>query len=233
MPNIPDLSAMLKAGVHFGHQVSKRYPKMSVYIHGSKNLVDVINLEKTQEQLSLALNFIKTVVANGGAVLFVSSKKQAKEIMKHHAIDCGMPYITSRWLGGTFTNFANIVKLVRKLEQLEVKSQSGELDKYTKMEQLEFTREIERLTDLVGGLKGISRLPEAVFVIDIKKEKTAVAEAIKKGIPIVALVDTNVNPEKISYPIPANDDATKSIELMTNLVAEAVKEGKVITEVKK
>ncbi|MCX6785861.1 MAG: 30S ribosomal protein S2 [Candidatus Komeilibacteria bacterium] len=226
MPNIPELVEMVKSGVHFGHQSSKRYPKAEDYVHSTRNKIDIINLEKTVQGLEKALAFIKQTVAAGGAVIFISSKRQAKAIIEKYAIACGMPYITSRWLGGTFTNFYSINQLVKTLKDLEAKFASGEMNKYTKKEQLEFQREMERLNELVGGLKPLSKLPEAVFIVDIKKEKTAVAEALKKKIPIVALVDTNVNPSVIQYPIPANDDATKSIEMMTRLVAEAVEEGK-------
>lgn len=226
MPQIPELIEMLKSGVHFGHQSSRRYPKMKPFIHTTRHQIDVIDLEQTAQKLKEALYFIKETASNGGVVLFISSKNQAKLIIEKYALDCGMPYIISRWLGGTFTNFGSINKLTRKLKELEAKEKSGELEKYTKKEQLEFSREIARLTELVGGIKEITKLPEAVFVVDIKKEKTAVNEANKKKIAIVALVDTNVNPEKIQYPIPGNDDAIKSIEMITKLVAEAVNEGK-------
>lgn len=226
MPKIPELIEMVKSGVHFGHQSSKRYPKAEDYVHATRNKIDIINLEKTVQGLEKALAFIKQTVSLGGAVIFISSKRQAKAIIEKYATICGMPYITSRWLGGTFTNFYSINQLVKTLKDLESKFASGEMNKYTKKEQLEFQREMERLDELVGGLKPLSKLPEAVFIVDIKKEKTAVAEALKKKIPIVALVDTNVNPTVIQYPIPANDDATKSIEMITRLVSEAVEEGK-------
>lgn len=223
---IPELLEMLKAGVHFGHQSSRKYPKMGKYIHTTRNRINIIDLEKTAETLKQALDFVVEIASKGGAVLFISSKKQAKEAIKKAAGSCGMPYINSRWLGGTFTNFGNIIKLTKKLKELEVKERSGELEKYTKKEQLDFNKEITRLNELVGGIKEMARLPEAVFVVDIKKDKSAVAEAVKKQVPIIAMVDTNVNPAKIKFPIPANDDAVKSIELITNLVAEAVNEGK-------
>ena len=225
MTQIPELIEMLKSGVHFGHQSSKRHPKMSPYIYTVRNQVHIIDLEQTAQKLKEALDFITKTAAAGGAVLFVSSKRQAKTVIEKYAKECAMPYINSRWLGGTLTNFGNIIKLTKKLKELEKKQDSGELEKYTKKEQLEFQREITRLKDLVGGIKEMVKVPEALFVVDIRKEKTAVKEAGKKGIPIVAMVDTNVNPEKIKYPIPANDDATKSIEMITGLVAEAVKEG--------
>lgn len=230
MPKVPELSELLKAGVHFGHQSSKRYPSMGAYIYTTRNLVDIINLEETSQKLQAALNFIAETVSRGGTILFVSSKKQAKNVIEKYAVECNMPFVTSRWLGGTFTNFASISRLVRTLKDLEQKFAAGEMEKYTKKEQLEFEREMARLHELVGGLKEMKKLPEAVFVIDIKKDKTAVSEASKKKVPIVALVDSNVNPTAIDYPIPGNDDAVKSIDLITGLIAEAVKEGKAKAE---
>jgi small subunit ribosomal protein S2 len=223
---IPDLLEMLKAGVHFGHQPGKKYPKMDEYIHSTRNNINIIDLEKTAEKLKEAMDFITKTVSNGGTVLFVSSKKQAKDIVKKYAKQCGMPFIVSRWLGGTFTNFGNVIKLTRKLKGLEEKEKSGELAKYTKKEQLDFSREMEKLTELVGGIRDLVRLPEAVFIVDIKKDKTATAEATTKMVPIVALTDTNDNPGKVAYPIPANNDAIRSIEMITSLVAQAIEEGK-------
>ena len=223
---MPELIEMLKAGVHFGHQSSKQYPKMGGYIHTTRNRISIIDLEQTAVKLKEALDFVSEIVSQGGTVLFVSSKKQAREIIKQAGQSCQMPYINSRWLGGTFTNFGNITKLTKKLKELESKEKSGELEKYTKKEQLDFTNEITRLSELVGGIRDMSKMPEAMFVVDIKKDKSAVAEAVKKQFPIIALVDTNVNPSLIKYPVPANDDAVKSIELITNLIAEAVNEGR-------
>ena len=233
MTKVPELSELLQAGVHFGHQSSKRYPSMGAFIHSTRNLVDIINLEETSKRLQIALNFITETVARGGTVLFVSSKRQAKAVVEKHAVACGMPFVTARWLGGTFTNFASIAGLVKTLKGLEEKFKSGEMEKYTKKEQLDFERERQRLHELVGGLKEMRKLPEAVFIVDIKKDKTAVAEANKKKISIVALVDSNVNPAVVDYPIPGNDDAVKSIELITGLVAQAVMDGKNKAEVGK
>lgn len=226
MYKIPELAEMLENGVHFGHQISKRHPKMQGYIHTSRNRVAVINLEQTALKLKEALSFAEKIASTGGYVLFVSSKRQAKEIISRTAKSCNMPYINSRWLGGTFTNFANIAKLAKKLKELEQKQVSGELEKYTKKEQLDFQREIIRLDELVGGIKEMLKLPEAIFVVDIKKDETAVSEASKKKIPVIALCDTNVNPTAIDYPIPANDDAVKSIEMFCSLLAEAINEGR-------
>jgi small subunit ribosomal protein S2 len=226
MFKFPELVEMLKAGVHFGHQRSKRHPKMEPYIYTQRNQINLIDLEQTAIKLKEALDFVARITSQGGVILFVSSKKQAKKIVENAAKNCGMPYIISRWLGGTFTNFGNIVRLPKKLKDLEDKQAKGELDKYTKKEQLNFQREIIRLKEMVEGIKEMVRLPEAIYVVDIKKDKTAVAEATTKKVPIVALTDTNVDPTKVQYPIPANDDAIKSIEMITNLIAEAVNEGK-------
>lgn len=226
MPKIPELIEMLKSGVHFGHQTSKKHPKMDPYIYTQRSQISIIDLEQTAAKLKEALDFAKKVASEDGVILFISSKKQAKKVIEEAAKKCGMPYIISRWLGGTFTNFSNIVKLPKKLKDLEEKQSSGELKKYTKKEQLNFQREIERLKEMVEGIKEMQKLPEAVFIIDVKKEKTAVSEANKKKIPIMAMTDTNVDPSKIQYPIPSNDDAIKSIELITNLVADAIIEGK-------
>jgi len=222
---VPELLEMLKAGVHFGHKSSKKNPKMDEYVYTQRSQISIIDLEQTAKKLREALDFVKKITANGGVILFIASKKQAKTIVEEAAKSCGMPYITSRWLGGTFTNFGNIVKLPKKLKDLEQRQQSGELEKYTKKEQLNFNREIDRLKEMVEGIKEMQKLPDAVYVVDIKKEKTAVTESNSKGISIVAITDTNVNPAKIKYPIPANDDAVKSIEMITKLIAEAVNEG--------
>lgn len=225
MPQVPDLLTLLKSGVHFGHKLSKRNPKMEPFIFTSKNGFHIINIEETQTKLQEALDFVRKVVANGGTILFLGTKKQAQSIVKKHAIECGMPYITERWLGGTFTNYATISKVVKKYRNLKDEKAKGGLEKYTKKEQLDFDREIEKLEKIVGGIAEVTKVPDAIFVCDIKKEKTAVREAIRRNVPIVAICDTNTNPNLITYPIPANDDAIKSIELLTGLVAEAVKEG--------
>jgi small subunit ribosomal protein S2 len=221
---------LLKNGVHFGHQKSRRHPKMEPYIFTVRNGVHIINLEKTLEHLNIAREYVRNTVMKGGSILFVGTKRQAKEIVKRHAQAVGMPFITERWLGGLFTNFANVSKLQKRLIKLEGQAASGELDKYTKKEKLDFTKEIEKLEKLVGGMKNMNVLPSAVYVIDIKDEKTAVKESIKKKIPLIAITDTNTNPSIIKYPIPGNDDATKSIELITSLIAEAVAEGKTMRE---
>jgi small subunit ribosomal protein S2 len=217
---------MLQAGVHFGHQASRWHPKMKPYIFGARNGIHVINLEQTLVKLGQALDFVRDTAARGGTILFLGSKRQAVDIVKACAEDCGMPYVSGRWLGGTLTNYGEVIKLVRHFNDLRAQQASGALAKYTKKEQSEFAKEIEELEGKVGGIQKITRPPDAIFVIDVMKEKTAVAEARARKIPIIALTDTNVNPEDVAYPIPSNDDAVKTIELMTRLVAEAVKEGK-------
>ncbi len=233
MPEIPTLLEMLKAGMHFGHRVSKWHPKMAPYIFGARNDVHIINLEITAVKLKEALDFIKSIALEGKTVLFLGTKDQAKEIVKKYALDCGMPYVVSRWLGGTLTNFETIRKLLKSYNDLKARQAAGELAKYTKKEQLEFQKKIEDLENTISGVANLEKLPDAIFILDVKKEKTALKEAQKKKIPIVAVCDTNADPEGIKYVIPANDDAVKSIEMVVSLVAEAVKEGKREFEAKK
>lgn len=233
MQEIPSMLEMLQAGVHFGHKASKWHPKMKPYIFGERSDIHIINLEETAKKLKEALDFIKKTIAAGGVVLFVGSKEQAKEIVKRHATDAGMPYVTTRWLGGTFTNFKTIRSVTDRFIDLKAKQASGALGKYTKKEQLNFQKEIVKLEELVGGIETLRKLPEAVFVVDVRAEKTAVAEARKKKVPVVALCDTNINPDDVDYPIPSNDDAVKAIEMMVGFAAAAVKEGKQEFETKK
>jgi small subunit ribosomal protein S2 len=230
MPKLPTLLEMLQAGVHFGHRDSRWHPKMKNYIFGSRNGIHIVDLEKTLVKLEDALTYVRDLTARGGVILFLGTKRQARDIIKKYAQECGAPYISGRWLGGTLTNFGEIMNLVKHFNDLKAKQASGALAKYTKKEQSNFAKEIEDLENKVGGIANIVRAPDAVFVVDIMKEKTAVAEAIVRGIPLVALTDTNVNPEKVAYPIPSNDDAVKTIELMTKLIAEAVTEGKKLRE---
>lgn len=230
MPQIPSLLEMLQAGVHFGHQESRWHPKMKPYIFGARNGIHIVDLEKTQVKLQEALDFIRDTVGRGGNVLFLGTKRQAQPIVSKYAQECGTPYVTGRWLGGTLTNFHEVLNLVKHYKDLKTKQASGELAKYTKKEQSGFAKEIADLDSKVGGIQNLERAPDALFVIDIKKEKTAIDEALSKKIPVVALMDTNCNPDRVTHPIPSNDDAVKSIELMTRLAAEAVKEGKALRE---
>lgn len=217
---------LLKSGAHFGHAKSKRYPKMDKYIFGVKNGVHVIDLEKTIEELEKASEFVKKISAKGGKILFVGTKRQAKSIIKEAAESCNMPYVISRWLGGTFTNFDHIIKLPNKMKKLEEDRANGVYDNYTKKEKLMIDREVAKLKEMVEGIKDLNGLPEAVFAVDIKDEKTAVTEARERNIPIIAITDTNTNPEIIDYPIPANDDSVNTIKLITSVLVEAIKEAK-------
>ncbi|MFH1253302.1 MAG: 30S ribosomal protein S2 [Candidatus Uhrbacteria bacterium] len=226
MPNIPSLEEMLKSGVHFGHIAAHWHPKMEPYIFGERGGIHIINLEETQKSLQTTLDYVKSVVSRGGVVLFVGTKRQAKEIVAKEGARCGMPHNQERWLGGTLTNFGEIKKLIRRLKTLREQNERGELKKYTKKEQLMFSREIEDLTVKIGGIESLEKLPEAVFVVDLRTDKTAVAEAHTMNIPVIALCDTNVNPDSAEYVVPANDDGVKSISLMVRSIADAVIEGR-------
>ena len=220
------LDELLQHGVHFGHQRKRWNPQMQPYIFALRNGVYVINLETTLVKLEEAVTAVQDIVKKGGSVLFVGTKRQAKDIVRREAERAGMPFIVERWLGGMFTNFNSVSNTFKRYNQLLEDKKSGKLEKYTKKEQLLLTREIDRLERMIGGVSQLKKLPEAIFVVDIKHEATAVREARKKGVPIVALVDTNANPQQVSWPIPANDDATKSIELLTGVIAEAIIEAK-------
>lgn len=226
MTAVPTLEEMLKAGVHFGHQSSRRHPKMARFIFTKRNNINVIDLEQTREYLLQAMEFARQISANGGTILIVCSKKQGRASVRLAAERCGMPYIVGRWIGGVFTNFDQVGKLINKLKTLEREEQDGSWNKYKKSEQMAFKKEMEKLREFVGGLHSVTKLPKAIFVVDIKKEKTAVAEANKKNIPIIAMTDTNVNPDLVQYPIPANDDAVSAISLIVNCLADAILEGK-------
>lgn len=226
MPTSPSLMEMLKAGAHFGHRQSKWHPKMAPYVFTTRNNVHIINLEKTAAELNKALEFVKGLMAKDGKVLFVGTKKQAQKIVEKYAREAAMPFVSHRWLGGTLTNFAVISKLTARLKKMRLEKAAGDWAKYTKKEQLKMNEEMAKLEQMAGGLETLNKKPEALFIIDLKKEKTALREALRMKVPIIALCDTNVNPTGIKYVIPANDDATKTIELITKLVAEAVKEGR-------
>jgi small subunit ribosomal protein S2 len=217
---------MLKAGVHFGHRTSRWHPKMGPYIFGSRSGVHIIDVEKTSAILEKTMKMIEELVARDGVVMFVGTKKQATDLVEKVARDCGMPFVNTRWLGGTFTNFTEIQRLVRKFIDLKDKREKGELKKYTKLEQLMFDREIEELEGKIGGLGDFKKLPEAIFVLDIRHDKTAVEEARKRGVKVIGICDTNVNPDLADVIIPANDDSIGSLTLITKLIGEAVKAGK-------
>lgn len=216
------MTSMLKAGVHFGHSKTKWHPKMAPYIFGVRNNIHIIDLEKTIEKLNEALAFMTDIVKKDGKILFVGNKKQAVKIVEEAAKKCGMPYVTNRWIGGTFTNFKEIFGRVNHLLDLENRKATSDLKKYTKKEQLDFDKEIEKLNKLFSGIKGMKKMPEAIFVVDAKEEKLAVAEAKKMNIPVVALCDTNFNPNEVEYAIPANDDAVSSIAIMVDAVVAVI-----------
>lgn len=223
----PTIEELLDAGVHFGHLSSRWNPRMKPYIFTTRNRIHVINLEKTLEKLKVALDFVRELISRGGTVLFVGTKRQAKEEVKKAAESCGMPYVAIRWLGGTFTNFKTIQKTIKKLENLQRLRDAEDFGmKYTKKERLLIEREIQKLENLFRGIKTLKRLPEAIFVVDINHDKIAVKEAQATGIPVIGLVDSNSDPAEVNFPIPSNDDAIKAIALMVNLVAQTVGEGK-------
>ena len=225
MINIPELLELLKAGVHFGHKTSRWHPKMAPFIFGERGGVHIVNLEATQEQMRTSGEVVKNLGEEGKILLLVGTKKQAQEIIKTHAIEIGMPYVSNRWLGGSITNWNEIYRLIKKYLDLKGKQTRGELAKYTKKEQLDFSKDIDRMSRLVGGISTMAKPPDAIFIVDIKYEDTTVREANQKSIPIIALCDTNANPDTIQYPIAGNDDAVKSIEFITKFVAEAYREG--------
>lgn len=214
---------LLKTGAHFGHTTSRWNPKMKPYIYTVRSGIHILDLEKTKQALIKALDFAKDTASKGGTILFVGTKKQTREIVKNAAIECGMPYVNVRWLGGTFTNFRTIQKTIRKLEKLESMKATGELEShYTKKERLMVEREIEKLEKLFEGIKNLKRLPEAIFVTDVKHEDIAVTEARKSKVKVIGLVDTNCNPDSVDYMVPCNDDATKAVELICKAMSETI-----------
>lgn len=220
------LQEMVKAGVHLGHHTSKWHPKMEQYLYGSKNNLHIINLEVTQEKMDEAFELITKVVSSGKDVLFVATKKQVVPIVKEAAEATEMPYAVKRWVGGTFTNFKNVSKRIKQLVQLEEKLATGKLESYTKKERKVFGDKVEKGNKLFQGLKNLKTLPGAVFVEDITRDHLAIKEAHDMGIPVIALADSNVNPEMVDYPIPANDDAVSSVGLIYAAVAEVINEAK-------
>lgn len=219
---------MLEAGMHFGHQTRRWNPKMKRFIFGERNGIYIIDLQQSLSRVEVAYGFVRDLVANGGTVLFVGTKKQAQDPIASYATKCGMPYVNERWLGGMLTNFETIHKRVGKMLDYERMRDSGEFDVMIKKEALLLSRELEKLQRNLGGLRDMTRLPDAIFVIDTKKEHIAVTEANKLGIPVVAVVDTNVDPDVIQYPIPGNDDAIRANSLLARVIADAVEEGRFI-----
>ena len=226
MVTLPSVEDMLKAGMHFGHRTNRWHPKMKQYIFTDKKGVYIIDLNKSREKLAEAMEFMSQLISEGKSVLFVGTKNQVKIGLKKMAEETGMPYIVGKWLGGYLTNFAVVKKSVQKYKDLIENRDNGKLDKYTKKEQLDFAREIKKLEERVGGLTTLNKLPDALFVWDIKEEETAITEARTRNIPIIAVCDTNVNPELVNYPIPANDDSTKTITLLLGTIKEVILEAK-------
>lgn len=217
---------MLEAGVHFGHQTRYWNPQMAPYIFGERNKIHIINLEKTVPMFNEALNFLGKVAANGGSILFVGTKRSAREAIGEQAARCGMPFVNYRWLGGMMTNFRTVKQSVRRLKSLQAMSQDGSFERLTKREARDLMREMEKLERSLGGIQNMERLPDVLFVIDVDHEKIAVSEARKLGIPVVAVVDTNSSPEGVDYVIPGNDDAIRAIQLYATAAADAIVEAK-------
>ena len=229
---VVSMRQMLEAGVHFGHQTRRWNPKMKRFIFGERNGIYIIDLEQTLERIESAYAYVRDLAANGGTILFIGTKKQAQDPIRDYANKCGMPYINERWLGGMLTNFDTISKRVSKMQEYERMQNSGDFEAMPKKEALLLGRELAKLQKNLSGIRGQARRPDAVFILDTKKEHIAVTEARKLGLPIVAVVDTNVDPDLITYPIPGNDDAIRANELMARVVCEAVIEGRYIASKK-
>ncbi|NSW73262.1 30S ribosomal protein S2 [bacterium] len=220
------MKQLLEAGVHFGHQSSQWNPAMKEYIYGSRNGIHIIDLQKTLKSFLKAYDFVKEIVSNGGEILFVGTKKQAQEIIGEEALKCDMPFVNSRWLGGTLTNFNTIRSRVDYLIQLKKLKDDGEIDNLPKKEQITLNREMEKLEYLLNGILNMKKMPAAMFVVDTRKEEIAIKEAKKIGIPVVGIVDTNSNPSDADYIIPSNDDAIRAVKLCVEKIANACEEGK-------
>lgn len=216
---------LLEAGVHFGHQTQRWNPKMSDYIYGAKSGIHILDLRITYEAVEQAQDYIQKLVANSGKVLFVGTKPQAQGVIEEQAIRAGMPYVNFRWLGGMLTNFKTIIKRVVYLKELMSLESSGEINAYTKSERLKIRREIEKLNKSIGGIVNLIKLPDALFVVDLANESTAITEAKKLGIPVIGLADSNVDPEGVEIVIPGNDDAIRSIELIASAIADSCLKG--------
>ena len=227
---IISMRQMLEAGVHFGHQTHRWNPRMKRFIFGERNGIYIIDLEQTLDRVDTAYKYVRDMVANGGTILFIGTKKQAQDPIKFFSEKCGMSHVNERWLGGMLTNFDTISKRVNKMQEYERMGTSGEFELMPKKEALLISRELEKLQKNLSGIRSMSKLPTAVFIIDTVKEHIAVTEANKLGIPVIAIVDTNVNPDLVQFPIPGNDDAIRANELMSRMICEAVIEGQFIAE---
>jgi len=226
MVKLPSLLEMLKAGVHFGHRTSKWHPKMQDNIFATRNGVHILNLERTVEELEKTLNTTKALASNGKVILFVGTKQQAREIIRESATNCGMPFLVERWIGGLLTNFGEVKKRLKKYHELKDLFAGDEVERYSKKEQVMLKKKLENMDKYLCGLTDLTKMPDALYIADMRVEKTAITEAKKMGVDIIGVVDSNVNPKNANYIIPANDDAVNSIKMMANLISEAIKEGK-------
>jgi len=217
---------MAKAGLHFGHRTSRIHPKMKPYIFGNRNTINLIDLDKTVEKFEQALEFIKEIISDNKTLLLIGTKIQVKEMAKDFAKECGLPYITERWLGGTFTNYKTLKQRIEYFKELEEKKKKGELEKYTKKERAKMDNELSNLETKFGGIKDMEGLPDAIFVLDMKKDALAVKEAGMKGIKVISIADTNVDPTLSDYPIPANDDAISSVKYILEKVKDVILKAK-------
>ena len=217
---------MLEAGVHFGHQTRFWNPRMAPYIFGQRNKIHIVNLEKTMVKYNEAMDFVRKLAANRGNILFVSTKRQAREIIAEEAARAGMPFVDERWLGGMLTNFKTVKQSIKRLKEVEAMVEDGSIERLSKREALTVRREMEKLQKSIGGIKDMGGLPDALFVIDVGYHKIAITEAQKLGIPVVAVVDTNHSPEGVDYVIPGNDDSSRAIRLYARGVADAVLQGR-------
>lgn len=225
MPQVT-MRQMLEAGVHFGHQTRYWNPRMAPFIFGARGKIHIINLEKTLPLFNDAMNYVSGVAQKRGAILFVGTKRSARDALKEEAARCGMPYVTSRWLGGMLTNFRTVKQSIARLKELEAMATDGSFEQRVKHEVLSLTREREKLEKSLGGIKNMNSLPSALFIVDIGYENIAVLEAKKLGIPVIAVVDTNYDPSLVDYPIPGNDDAIRAVQLYARAVADSILEGK-------
>ncbi len=223
---VVSMKQLLEAGVHFGHQTRRWNPKMATYIFTERNGIYIIDLQKTVKKLDEAYMFVRDIAAEGGSILFVGTKKQAGDSVREEAERCGMHYVNARWLGGMMTNFKTIRRRINRLSQLRAMEADGTFDLLPKKEVIKLNLEIEKLEKFLGGIKNMDKLPSALFIVDPRKERIAVAEAKKLGIPIVAIVDTNCDPDEIDYVIPGNDDAIRAVKLISSAMADAVVEGR-------
>ncbi|MBM3262131.1 MAG: 30S ribosomal protein S2 [candidate division Zixibacteria bacterium] len=222
---IPTMQDLLEAGVHFGHQTRRWNPKMKKFIFAERNGIYIIDLQKTLRNIEQAYQAVRTAVENGDSVLFVGTKKQARPVITEEAVRCGMFYVTERWLGGMLTNFTTIQSSIKRLEELEKMKEHGIFDALTKKEAAGLEKERDRMERVLGGIRNMRRLPGILFVVDARKERIAVAEANALDIPVVSILDTNCDPDLITYPVPGNDDALRSISLITKIIADAAEDG--------